>query len=121
MDLPMKNNFFLKLVNMCCWETLPTTVGGDFNVLRSPDEKNNTNYSDRWSFLFNAIIDGLNLRELNVLSERKYTRANSMEIPTHEKLDRILMTTEWEHQYPLSTVIALSHDISDHTPLLLNT
>jgi hypothetical protein len=69
--------------------------------------KNNTNYSDRWSFLFNAVIDGLNLRELE-MSRRKYTWANSREIPTYEKLDRILMTTEWEQHFPLSTVITLS-------------
>jgi hypothetical protein len=62
----------------------------------------------------------LNLRELE-MTGRKYTWANSREIPTYEKIDRILMTTKWEQQFPLSTVIALSRDISDHTPLLLNT
>jgi hypothetical protein len=49
----------------------------------------------------------LNLREFE-MSGRKYTWANSREIPTYEKLDRILMTTEWEQHFPLSTVIALS-------------
>jgi hypothetical protein len=66
---------------MCSREALPTIGGGDFNILRSPNEKNNTNYSDRWPFLFNAVIDGLNLRELE-MSGRKYTWANSREIPT---------------------------------------
>jgi hypothetical protein len=102
-----KQLFLAELVNMCSREALPILVGGDFNILRSPDEKNNTNYSDRWTFLFNADIDGLNLRELE-MSGRKYTWANSREIPTYEKLDRILMTTEWEQHFPLSTVIALS-------------
>ena len=55
------------------------------------------------------------------MSGRKYTWANSLPNPTYEKLDRILMATEWEQKFPLSTVIALSSDISDHTPLLLNT
>ena len=31
------------------------------------------------------------------------------------------MATEWEQKFPLSNVIALNRDISDHTPLLLNT
>ena len=52
---------------------------------------------------------------------RKYTWANSLQTPTYEKLDRILMATEWEEKFPLSNVIALNRDISDHTPLLLNT
>jgi hypothetical protein len=38
----------------------------------------------------------------------------------HEKLDRTLATTEWEEKYLKATVNALSRDISDHTPLLLN-
>ena len=55
------------------------------------------------------------------MSGRQYTWANSLQTPTYEKLDRIVMATEWEQKFPLSTVIALTRDISDHTPLLLNT
>ena len=40
---------------------------------------------------------------------------------TYEKLDRVLMTTEWELKYPLITVHALDRGVSDHTPLLLET
>jgi len=42
---------------MCSHEKLPILVGGDFNILRTPYDKNNDNYDSRWSFLFNAIID----------------------------------------------------------------
>ena len=55
------------------------------------------------------------------MSGRIYTWANNLANPTYEKLDRILMSTEWEHKFPLSSVVALNRDISDHTPLLLNT
>ena len=55
------------------------------------------------------------------MSGRKYTWANSLQTPTYEKLDRILMATEWEEKFPLSNVIALNRDISDHASLLLNT
>jgi len=116
----LKEQFLTELVNMCSHETSPTILGGDFNILRTPHDKNNDNYDNCWPFLFNVIIDGLNLRELE-MSGRKYIWANSLPIPTYEKLDRILMATEWEQKFPLSTVIALSRDISDHTPLLLNT
>jgi hypothetical protein len=35
---------------------------------------------------------------------------------------RILITTEWEEKFSLSTIRALTREISDHTPpLLLNT
>ena len=54
------------------------------------------------------------------MTGRQFTWANNLERPTYEKLDRILVTTEWDQKYPLSSVRALSRDISDHTPLLLN-
>jgi hypothetical protein len=66
------------------------------------------------------VIDGLNLREL-VMSGRRFTWANSMPNPTYEKLDRILVSTEWEEKFPLAKVMTLSRDISDHAPLLLDT
>jgi hypothetical protein len=31
------------------------------------------------------------------------------------------VATEWEQKFPLSTVMALIRDISDHTPLYLDT
>jgi hypothetical protein len=52
--------------------------------------------------------------------DRKYIWANNLATPTYEKLDRILMMTEWEEKFPLSTVQALTREVSDHTPLLLN-
>jgi hypothetical protein len=53
------------------------------------------------------------------LSGRKYTKANNLANPTFEKLNWVLVTTEWE-KFPLTTVHALTREVSDHTPLLLN-
>jgi hypothetical protein len=88
--------------------------------LRNNKEKNNDRYSDRWPFLFNAVIDSFDLREIE-LSDRQFIWANLLHIPTFEKLDRVLMTTEWEFKYPLVSVRALNRGVSDHTPLLLDT
>jgi endonuclease/exonuclease/phosphatase family metal-dependent hydrolase len=111
----LKEQFLTELVQLCSQEQLPILIDGDFNMLWSPSEKNNDNYDQRWPFVFNSVIDGLNLRELE-MSGRRYTWDNSMPNPTYEKLDRILMATEWEQNFPLANVIALSRDISDHTP-----
>jgi hypothetical protein len=67
-----KKTFLAEMVNMCSHENLPILIGGDFNIMRNSGEKNNERFNDRWPFLFNAIIDGLNLRELEMLG-RKYT------------------------------------------------
>jgi hypothetical protein len=88
--------------------------------LRHAYEKNKDNFEHRWPFLFNCVIDGLNFRELE-MSGRRYTWVNSLPNPTYETSDRILMSTEWELQHPLTTVLAMSREISDHTPLLLDT
>jgi predicted secreted Zn-dependent protease len=55
------------------------------------------------------------------MSGCKFTWAKSRRVPTFEKLDRVLVSTEWEQNFPLATVDALSREISDHTPLLLST
>ena len=54
------------------------------------------------------------------MTGRKFTWANYAKIPTYEKLDRILVTTEWEQKFLLATVQALTREISDHTALLLD-
>lgn len=105
-----KEAFLIELVQTCAKETLPILVGGDFNIIRNPQEKNNDRYDNRWPFLFNTVRDGLDLRELE-LSNRKFTWANAREEPTFEKLDRILVSTEWEHKFPLSTKQALTREI----------
>ena len=47
-------------------ETLPILVGGDINIIRRRDEKNNDNFDGRWSIMFNMIIESLNLREIEL-------------------------------------------------------
>lgn len=47
-------------------------------------------------FLFNAIIDEQDLREIGMLG-CKFTWANSRDVPTFERLDMVLASTEWEH------------------------
>jgi hypothetical protein len=58
---PQKEQFLTELVHMMSHETLPVLMGGDFNILRHANEKNKENFNSRWSFLFNYVINGLNL------------------------------------------------------------
>jgi hypothetical protein len=50
-----KPSFLAELVRVCENETLPLMVGGDFNIIRRQEEKNNDNFYARWPFIFNAI------------------------------------------------------------------
>lgn len=58
-------------MHACRIEPLPILIGGDYSIIRNPDEKSNNRYNDKSPFLFNAIINSLDLRELD-LSGRKY-------------------------------------------------
>ncbi|KAJ1292154.1 hypothetical protein BS78_02G370400 [Paspalum vaginatum] len=103
-----KAAFLTELVRANQQNSLPTLIGGNFNILRS-----------RWPFLFNVVIDSFDLREIE-LSGRQFTWANSLPVPTYEKLDRALMSSEWEFKYPFVMVQDLDRGVSDHTPLLLD-
>ena len=81
---------------------------------------NNSNYNDRWPFLFNAIIDAFNYREL-AMTGRQFTWSNNRQNQTFKKLDRVLSCTDWDSKFPRTIIQALTREISDHTPLFLNT
>jgi hypothetical protein len=114
----LKADFLAELVRLCENESLPLLVGGDFNIMRRKENKNNDNFNPCWPFISNAIIDSLDLRELGT-SGRQFTWANRRQTPTFKKLDRILVS--WEQKFPLASVQALPRSGSDHTPLLLDT
>ena len=88
--------------------------------MRYSKEKNKDNFNPHWPFLFNTDIDSFDLREKK-LTGKQFTWANSLADPTYEKLDRALMTSEWEFKYPMVMVHSLDRGISDHAPLFLDT
>jgi hypothetical protein len=49
--------------------------------------------------MFNAVINSLNFREIE-MSGRKFTWANHLQNQTFEKLDRVLVCTDFETKYP---------------------
>jgi exonuclease III len=78
-----KYEFLAELVRTCESETIPMLLAGDFNILRKPEDKSNDNFNPRWPFIFNAIIENLNLREI-ALSGRQFTWASRRQTPTYE-------------------------------------
>jgi hypothetical protein len=117
-----KADFLRELVNLAKDNPHPIIIGGDFNLLRFRHEKSKGPFNEHWPFLFNAVIDSLDLREV-AMTGRQFTWANSLPDPTYEKLDRVLMDTEWEDKYPMVSVRALERieKLSDHASILLTT
>ena len=54
------------------------------------------------------------------LGGRKYTWANNESDPTYETLDIVLICPDWEEHYPLTIVQALERELSNHTPLVVD-
>jgi hypothetical protein len=70
--------------------------------------------------MFNYIINICELREID-MSGGQFTWSNNQAVPTLEKLDRFLVSKEWELLFPLTTIHKLSREISDHSPIILDT
>ena len=115
-----KEVFLTELAQICSENKDPMLVGGDFNILRFSDEKNKNFRPNRYSDMFNLIINSYALRDLT-LNGGLYTWSNNHEDPTLEKLDRCLMSENWESLFPLSNLRKIPRYLSDHNPLLLCT
>lgn len=50
-----------------------------------------------------------------------FTWSNNQEFPILEKLDRILLTKDWEDLFPLTMAKKMPREVSDHNPLMLLT
>lgn len=115
-----KSSFLSNLADLLHHQKNPIVMGGDFNIIRKESEKNKSGGYNKWSFIFNAIIEQVSLRELH-LGGRQFTWSNNLENPTLEKLDRVFISTEWEEKFPLTDVKTLPRGLSDHNPLLFST
>jgi hypothetical protein len=51
------------IVRMCESESLPMLVGWDFNINGRKEDKSNDNFIACWPFVFNVIIESLDLRD----------------------------------------------------------
>jgi hypothetical protein len=118
-QLQNKCAFLAELANTCSRETLPFIIGGDFNIMQKPEDKSTGDFDNKWPSFFNVVIESLDLREI-IMTGRLYTWAGSGDNPTYEKLDRILVNTKWEINFPLAKVEARYQNISDHTPLVVS-
>lgn len=100
--------------------TCPWLIAGDFNLLLDAAHKNNRNINRRNMGRFRRFVDDMGIKDV-ALHGRRYTWSNEQANPTLEKLDRVLVTADWEDMFPYCFLQALSSDMSDHSPLHLAT
>lgn len=111
----LKQELWKELEQVRLGNTKPWILSGDFNVIRTSNEKSGTNFDVKISKMFNHSIHRHNLVEHKLLT-RKYTWASGGNFAL---LDRFFTSLDWDQKYPNSTVSDLCKNGSDHCPLLL--
>nr|XP_020196053.1 uncharacterized protein LOC109781868 [Aegilops tauschii subsp. strangulata] len=97
----------------------PWMAIGDFNMILNVADKNNSLLDRRIMGKFKRFVDDNTLKEL-FLHGRRFTWSNERERPTLTKIDRVLVSVDWELAYPECLLQALSTNASDHCPLFLS-
>jgi hypothetical protein len=59
-----KEQFLSELSNICAPKKFTSPGGGDFNIIRYNDEKNKNFHANRFTDMFNWIINSYELREI---------------------------------------------------------
>jgi hypothetical protein len=98
--------------------SLPWCVFGDFNVVRFPSERRGCTRVSSTMEEFSDFIDGQTLVDLP-LKGGKYTWCNGSANPSMSRIDRVLVSSDWEEHYPDVVQKLMPRPISDHNPLLL--
>jgi hypothetical protein len=94
-------------------------VIGDFNMILHASEKNNSNLHHGVMARFRDFVSSEELKEV-FMHGRRFTWSNERRAPTLSKLDRALVSIDWEMSYPNSLLQAISSSVSDHAPLHLS-
>lgn len=95
-------------------------VGGDFNLIRTADDKSSGHANFKLMDNFNAFISANGLMEIKQSGPR-FTWTNKQARPIMVNLDRILVSASWEMRFPLCNSISLTRVGSDHCPIVFET
>ena len=92
---------------------------GDFNYIRSPDNRNKPGGNPNDMITFNDFIHSQQLIELPIKG-RQYTWSNMQDNPLLEQLDWFFTSANWISIYPMSQVLPLARTASDHVPCVVD-
>ncbi|CAE6132178.1 unnamed protein product [Arabidopsis arenosa] len=115
-------NRMMALAQAGLYQRKPRLVLGDFNEIKSNEEKIGGANRPDWQLAnFQRMINISGLQEFRTFGG-PYTWIGNRSCGTiKSKLDRVLASADWQEQYPKAKVQLLDWCGSDHKPLLLQT
>nr|XP_051220218.1 uncharacterized protein LOC127337707 [Lolium perenne] len=119
-DHGRSREFLQELSVKIATSTRPLLLGGDFNLIRAAEDKNNNNLNWTLIDLFNDNIASWGLREIPRTGAR-FTWTNRQLNPVRSALDRVFVSPNFEAIFPLCLLAAETSLGSDHTPLVFDT
>lgn len=102
-DHSLTDQFLTDLAEVAASVSDPWLLIGDFNLTRSPSDKNNANFNFSLASRFNQTIDALQLIEQPLL-DRLFTWTNKRASPTLARLDRAFICTGFGELYPATSL-----------------
>lgn len=111
--------FLQELDGICGKEPLALVLEGDFNLIRESLDKSSDNCNTRLMDMFNEFIGRNQLRELDRTGPQ-YTWSSNQDTPILAKLDRILISTNWESHFLHCVAWSITRVGSDHSPIILD-
>ena len=87
-------------------------------MMRFPSERSGSVYFTIAMRRFSAFISKQSLVDLPLVGGT-FTRSNSREVASRSRLDRFLLSTDWEENFLFVCQRHLSRLLSDHFPILL--
>ena len=97
-------------------DDFPWLLVGDFNFMRSPENRNRPGDDNSEMLLFNEAISGV--VELP-LQGRKFTWTNKQDPLLLKRLDWFFTSNDWNSTFPETSVSTLTMKTSDHVPCLM--
>ena len=94
-------------------------LGGDFNVVRTVQEKFNSNRTTRSMRMFDELIRELKLKD-SPLCNGQFTWSNFRQHPVCCRLDRFLVSVCWGEVFPYFRQEMEVRVVSDHCPIILD-
>jgi hypothetical protein len=105
-----------ELAGLLSWWELPWCIGGDFNVTRFPNERSGVARFCPAMMEFSDFVSEQELMDLP-LAGGTLTWSNSV---SWSRIDRFLVSPDWEAKYPSLFQKRLPRLCSDHFPILLD-